>query len=310
MNLKTERRIGYEISAEMKKVWAVEMELLRKLLDVCEKYDLKIWAEGGTLLGAVRHKGYIPWDDDIDMAMPRKDYDKLREIAKKEFKAPYFFQCGYTDQYPHGQTKIRMDKTSAILSGDIFQKFHQGIFIDVFPLDCLPDDPNVYRTFKRTRNQMKKKLESYCKHYFSFTDWHHNIETLKVLFYIKKVGFNNFFKLYDEYVKSYSNKECKRISIISWNGEEKYIREKEWYKETIYMQFENMLIPVPYDYHAILSKQYGNYMTPSKAPNEHGYFAVLDPGQDYKILLPFLRKKHRWDLMKARWSNLSKRVKF
>ena len=81
MNLEKETRRGYVISAEMKKVWAVEIELLKKLLNVCENNHLRVWAEGGTLLGAVREKGYIPWDDDIDMAMPRKDYDILRNIA-------------------------------------------------------------------------------------------------------------------------------------------------------------------------------------------------------------------------------------
>ena len=81
MNLEPETRNGYYISADMKKVWAVEMQLLKKLLEVCEKHHLRIWAEGGTLLGAVRHHGYIPWDDDIDMAMLRDDYDKLQAIA-------------------------------------------------------------------------------------------------------------------------------------------------------------------------------------------------------------------------------------
>lgn len=304
MNLEKETRRGYEISAEMKKVWAVEMELLKKLLEVCERNNLKIWAEGGTLLGAVREKGYIPWDDDIDMAMPREDYDKLRSIANKEFQAPYFFQCGYTDLYPHGQTKIRKNGTSAILKGDIFQKFHQGIFIDIFPLDSLPNDMSIYKDYKKTRGQMKKNLELYCKHYYSFSDWKHNINTLKVLLFIKKIGFNKYFRQYDEFVKSYSKEDCDRVSIISWNGEEKYIRLKKWYSETTFLPFEDTMIPVPTNYHDILSKQYGDYLTPSIEPNQHGGFAVLDPNNDYKAVLPLLKKEHRWDMLKARWKNL------
>ena len=90
MNLETEVRRGYTIPAEMKRVWKVQIDLLKKLLEVCRKHNLHIWAEGGTLLGTVREQGYIPWDDDIDMVMLRDDYevscselDFLTETAQK-----------------------------------------------------------------------------------------------------------------------------------------------------------------------------------------------------------------------------------
>lgn len=85
-----EIRNDYLVPAAMKRAWACQLDLLKELLRVCDKYNLKCWADYGTLLGAVRHKGYIPWDDDIDMVMLREDYDKLVEIADKELKHPYF----------------------------------------------------------------------------------------------------------------------------------------------------------------------------------------------------------------------------
>ena len=76
-NLNEEIIDGHLVIEEDKKLWAVEMDLAEKLLNVCKKHDLKIWAEGGTLLGAVRHKGFIPWDNDMDFVMMRDDYEKL-----------------------------------------------------------------------------------------------------------------------------------------------------------------------------------------------------------------------------------------
>ena len=135
MNLEEETRKGYTISKKMKSIWNIQMKMVKKVLTVCKKYNLKIWADGGTLLGTVREHGYIPWDDDVDLVMLREDYNKLLEIAPKEFKDPYFFQCAYTDKfYPRGHSQIRYNGTTAILPTEINCKFNQSIFIDIFVL--------------------------------------------------------------------------------------------------------------------------------------------------------------------------------
>lgn len=305
MNLEKETRRGYVISAEMKKVWAVEIELLKKLLYVCEKNHLRVWAEGGTLLGTVREKGYIPWDDDIDMAMPRKDYDILRNIAEREFQAPYFFQCGFTDLFPNGFTRIRMDGTTAVLRSSIFQKYHQGIFIDVFPLDIIPSDKMIFKEFQKKRMKERIMLKLYCEHHFSFCNLKYDWNVLKSYFLINKVGFNQYFHVYDDLMKSFSNESSDLVSIVALTDELKYIRQKSWYQDTKYLPFEDLQIPVPSGFDEILKKQYGDYMVPTKVPTMHGGFLVLDTEHSYKDYLPTLQREHRW----ANWTTRYKQIK-
>ena len=115
--LDEEIRDDYVVSSQMKQVWAVELDLLNKILEVCKKYNIKIIASGGTLLGAVRHKGFIPWDDDIDLMMMRDQYDKLCDVAEKEFTYPYFFQTEYTDPGSmRGHAQLRNSQTTGILN--------------------------------------------------------------------------------------------------------------------------------------------------------------------------------------------------
>ena len=134
---KEEERCGFTVSADMKKVWAAQLDLLERFQEVCHRHGLRFFASGGTLLGAIRHKGYIPWDEDIDIMMMREDYEKLLAIAPQEFTAPYFFQTAWNDkQYSRGHAQLRNSNTTAVLAdeADRHYPFNQGIFIDIFPL--------------------------------------------------------------------------------------------------------------------------------------------------------------------------------
>ena len=100
---------NYETPESLKKVWRVEMDLLQKLLDVCRQMGLTCWVDGGTMLGTVRHKGFIPWDDDADIAMTRKDFEVFRKVARTELKDGFV----YVDMDDKGQgTKKRYKKAS------------------------------------------------------------------------------------------------------------------------------------------------------------------------------------------------------
>lgn len=128
-----------EIDSRLRKLQLMELEILNEFVGLCEKHDLRYYLVGGTLLGAVRHQGFIPWDDDIDVAMPREDYDKFAEICREELGKDYFYQSPETD--PHyflTYAKIRKNGTEVYEERFQNAKFHKGIFIDIFPLDFCP----------------------------------------------------------------------------------------------------------------------------------------------------------------------------
>ncbi len=307
MNLQQETRRGYVISADMKKVWAVQMKLLEKLFEVCKKYDLKVWAEGGTLLGTIREKGYIPWDDDIDMAMLRPDYDKLMEVAEKEFQKPFFVQNGYTDKYANGMTKIRYDGTTAVLDKAIYPFRHHGIFIDIFPYDAVPDDHKKLDKMMAEARSILRPLKYY---YFDSYSPFHPIRlaiTLKGACLVKKYGAKELYKKYEDLFRQYRIEDNKQVSCHAWYYNlKRYARDKHWYDSTLWMPFEDIQMPVPSGYHEILSIQYGDYMTPAKAPSFHGGFQILDAEKPFQEVIPLLKKQHKWDNWKHRWHLLLK----
>lgn len=306
MTLEAEVRRGYTISGEMKRVWKVQMDLLKKLLDVCEKHHLKIWAEGGTLLGTVRDHGYIPWDDDIDMAMLRDDYDKLVAIAPNEFNHPFFFQCGYTERiYPRGHAQLRMDGTSAISPSEAFFHTHQGIFIDIFPYDAVPDKEEEKKAFIKRRNKQMILLQ-----HISTNDPLHPMRTAGMM--LRRPFFTHFYRQFEDLLRSNSLKDNQHIACLGFTDDLKhYERDKNWYNDTIYLPFEDIMMPVPSGYDDILRTQYGDYMTPRQAPSFHGGFWKLDPETHYESFLPEMEtycKQLKRDRIKSRIKRILKKL--
>ena len=294
-NLEEEVRRGYTISAEMKKVWKVQMDLLKKLLEVCEKNNLRIWADGGTLLGAVREHGYIPWDDDIDMAMLREDYDKLVEIAPKEFDHPYFFQCAYTEKiYPRGHAQLRMDGTTAILPAPTFIGTHQGIFIDIFPYDAIPDKEEEKIRLIANRNESFTRLQRIVS--FNIL---HPIRSIKLTKY--RGHFQSEFQKFENLFRANPIDLCSSVACITFITDfDRFLRDKHWYDETIWVPFEDIQIPIPSGFNQILTKQYGDYMTPKQLGSYHGGFWKLDTEADYSVYLPELKKYYSSLIRKRR----------
>ena len=275
--LEAETRCGHFVSKEMKEVWAVELDLLSELLRVCKKHNLKIFASDGTLLGAIRHKGFIPWDDDIDMMMFRKDYEKLCEIAPKEFNEPYFFQTEYNDEgHMRLHARLRNSKTTGIQACErslYAPAFNQGIFIDIFPLDAVVDDKELFEQQWKEAKHYHSKMSRYSR---LSTRYDKNATkglkgVVKAMLYpFTNVIFRKLkleqkaFRKFENTCKRYSHTNTKTVAMFSHGFSElhpfeTFFKDRSDLDEIIEVPFEFLSIPAGKMYEHALTQRYGDW---------------------------------------------------
>ncbi len=281
-----EERCDVLVSEGLKKIWAVELDLLVELSRVCKKHKLQYFAFGGTLLGAVRHQGFIPWDDDIDIAMPMDDYKKLQAVAKEEFRDPYCLQTPLLDPGSYFSfTKLRNGDTTFMSKVFRAQSFNQGAFIDVFPLvECPPEEcpalrERVYPRILRCSNYMKRGSESLLNEsqYARFLQYQTN-QPLEEYLKIQAEFDNPQFKGCGYYTHA----------SLFFNYDEHHYWKAELWEKPVSASFEGVPIPIPNGWSEILTEYYGDFMQlPPKErriSNHEGMIIDMDrPYKDYIV---------------------------
>lgn len=277
---KEEIRCGFTVPEMMKRVWAVEMEVLSEIDRICRDYGLTYYAQWGTLLGAVRHKGFIPWDDDIDISMKRKDYQILMRILSDELPEGFYNSSSYADVTHNQPISSVMNTKQVILDEKKRQRFYGCPYIcgiDIAPLDFVPRDKeqaqlqrNLYTAVysaAKNYNEYKEngEIESYLE----------QIESLCQIQITRGINEQNqLWLLLDRIAGLFDEDECDMITYFPTNicYRPEFYLDKEWFSDTIIMPFEQMKIPVPIGYDKILKTRYGDYMTPSyDAGRAHEY---------------------------------------
>lgn len=288
--LDEEIRCGYKVSHKMKEVWAIELDLLNELLQVCDKYKIEIFANGGTMLGAARHQGFIPWDDDIDTMLTRVEYNKLCSVAEKEFTYPYFFQTEYTDPGSlRGHAQLRRIDTTGALKTEVKRKdINQGIFIDIFPLDLLPNE----KAFSKWRRDLR--------YYYinSIITYKYNGVRPSYKFLLKRnIKLPYIYSKTPEFWYGKFEDECNKYnsSISEYYGIMKFLinqnsydykKPVDLYKSTSYLPFEMLRVPVPEKYEDALTAQFGDWHKYEKGGSVHGE-VIFDTNRGYKELLNY-----------------------
>ncbi len=255
---------SYRLSdAELKELQKVLLEIYCDVAEVCRKYDLKIMLGGGSCLGAVRHKGFIPWDDDMDLNMPRKDYDKLLEIFEKELGEKYdLVDLNKTHSGQKIFAKIMKKGTTYIETDTFFDGSPTGIFVDIFPIERLPDNRFIRLIFLFLATYFTRIIRIIISYQLNNN---HHAKARKVIRYRVIGRLTSFMSVY-RWNRLYT------LFITSCNGN-KYCTIpsglKEVYGETQPVEtffplsmgiFEGKEVYLPNKYDHYLKSLYGNYM--------------------------------------------------
>lgn len=243
---------------DLRKLQLIQLEMLIEVDRICKKFNIKYCIIAGTLLGAVRHGGYIPWDDDADVAMLRPEYERFCEACEKELdKARFFLQTHKnTPGYRWGYGKIRRVGTEFVRMGQEHMNFPTGVFIDIFPLDNVPENLMIRRIHNLTCTIIRKMLWSEAG-----TKSDKKV-TLRAMYRILSLLPRNFiFKMYDMLKISSNKKPSSMVRILTFptpnNGYYGYF--KKWYTELSPIEFEGYIFPGPKDYDEYLTFKFGNY---------------------------------------------------
>lgn len=273
-----EVRDGFYVSSLMKRAWAAQLEVLEDIDKVCKKHNIRYFAEWGTLLGTVRHGGFIPWDDDLDICMFREDYEKFSKVAPKELPAVY-----QVLNYEHMESDETNDYLTRVHSGRVIRtdqeylnKFHGFPFvagIDLFPLDYLPRNEHDVEMYKKQLVLLSTNAMLYDQ--FDDQDREARIAQMERLYQMKfdrtKSIKKQIFMLADHMCGMFKEKDADYVTLAALFTKQDYRIPKECYEDVIYMPYETMEIPVPIGYDTILRIKYGDYMRSVRAKGGHDY---------------------------------------
>lgn len=272
----------------LKKVQSIELEILKDFIKLCDKHDIQYFGIAGTGIGALRHKGFIPWDDDIDVAMLRKDYIRFKEVVKKEINDKYYLLDTEEDEnYPLMTSRLikRNTKFREFSLKDVECDF--GIFLDIYPLDNLADDSKALKKQAIMAWFLSKILilRSVKYPYVPFKGIKRKIIHIicTIIHYLLVVFGMSKKKIYTKckhVCTKYNDVETDSVGFLCdtnpyWNT----IKRCEIYP-LVKLEYEGIYVNFPKNLHGLLKNQYGDYMQlPPVEKRKNHYPYELDFGE-------------------------------
>lgn len=258
----------------LRKLQLCELDMLKEVKRICEKYNITYYLSSGTLLGAVRHKGFIPWDDDIDIEMPYEDYKRFLSVAQGELGDRYFLQTSETDPGHYlAFTKIRKNGTLLISPWEPRYLKNHGVWIDIFPITTVSGEKNerLKRLFVTISNYLQmpnvkfEESESWIQSQSSRAQFL-GVKLMRTLpLGMRRAIRNAMLKyVFRNHISDTTS------SVYIWGNLSKKRRPEIYTGEKVMLPFEDDVFPVPSLYHEYLTLEYGDYMTPPPENERNG----------------------------------------
>ncbi len=252
-------REGYRLTdEELKRVQEIQKDLICEVKRICKKCNIHFNMVGGTMLGAIRHKGYIPWDDDADIGFLREEYEKFRKACRTELNHEKYYMQDLRDTkgYRWGYGKLRRKGTEFIRLGQEFMPYEQGISIDLMPFDNVPD------------HWIKRRLHFIQCFFYRKLFWSEvgsKVEKnpgIKMIYQLMRlVPKGVYIEKYQRFIGKNRNKKTKLVRILTFPTPKGiYGYKREWYTQLCAYSFEEILLPGARDYDGYLRVKYGDYM--------------------------------------------------
>lgn len=251
---------------ELQHLQRVILIIAKYVDDLCKKNDIQYFLLGGSAIGAIRHKGYIPWDDDLDIVMDNKNYDKFVKVCREQLDTEkYYFQEGYVD-WPMPFSKIKLRGTVLEEPGAYTNKENErGIYLDVFKMENCPSSS----IGQRWQYFCAKYLLCYCLLERGWDEVTGIKKMMMLAAFPVKIGFIR--KFLRKQVEKWNGKDTKYCGLFS--GRYRYAKsfyKKELFAQSIYVPFEDIELPVAVGYDKLLTQIFGDYMTPPPAREQVG----------------------------------------
>lgn len=284
-----EVRDGFFIPTFIKHGWAAQMLIYEEIKRICDKYHLRIFADCGSLLGAIRHKGFIPWDDDFDTAMLRDDLTVFNEVAEKELQPPFHLVTIHTDENDIEFTTYVCTEDLSPDDNENLEKFYGfpvRTGVDIFPLDYISPD----RNFEEQRKSLIFELnwlEERVQDKEGIIANEENIKAIEAKYNTKIDRDGNVrhqLLLIEEMLATVvPPEESEEVVLLPyWVGHGNHVHNKHWFDETVSVPFEFTTVPVPRGYDNVLKVEYGDYMTIYRNGGKHNYPAFSNRFEKWK----------------------------